>query len=66
MFHEHRLIEEFMDLQALWRRGARRLQALCTALTTAIVEALPFLTILSTTERRPFSRTTFCCTNQPS
>src|SRR6476619_2950437 len=37
-----------------------------TPLTTATVEALPFLRTLSYTERRPSLRTTFCCTAQPS
>ena len=37
-----------------------------TPLTTASVEALPFLITLSRTERRPFSRTIFCCTSDPS
>ncbi len=41
-------------------------KALCTALTTLKVEALPFLMMLSRTDRRPFSLTTFCCTSQPS
>ncbi len=40
--------------------------ALWTALTTLTVEALPFLMMLSSTERRPFWRTMFCCTSQPS
>ena len=38
-------------------------RAFCTPLTTATVEALPFLMTLSRTERRPFSRTMFCCTS---
>ncbi len=42
------------------------LSALRTALTTSSVEALPFLMMLSRTERRPSLRTTFCCTSQPS
>ena len=37
-----------------------------TPLTTASVEALPFLITLSSTERWPFSRTMFCCTSYPS
>ncbi len=40
--------------------------AFFTPLTTASVEALPFLMTLSRTERRPFSRTMFCCTSDPS
>ena len=41
-------------------------RALRTPLTTATVEASPFLMTLSRTERRPFVRTTFCWTAQPS
>src|SRR6202795_3836640 len=41
-------------------------RACYTPLTTASVEALPFLITLSSTERWPFSRTMFCCTNDPS
>ncbi len=41
-------------------------RALRTALTTVNVDALPFLITLSSTERRPFSRTMFCCTSHPS
>ena len=37
-----------------------------TPLTTVSVEALPFLMMLSSTERRPSSRTIFCCTIDPS
>jgi len=37
-----------------------------TAFTTSRVEALPFLMMLSSTERCPSRRTTFCCTSQPS
>ena len=37
-----------------------------TALTTSSVEALPFLIRLSSTERLPSWRTTFCWTSQPS
>src|ERR1700722_1284773 len=42
------------------------LRTLWTPLTTATVEALPFLSTLSNTERRPLLRTMFCCTAQPS
>src|ERR1700746_289114 len=45
-------------------RAASR--TLRTPLTTATVEALPFLSTLSNTERRPSWRTMFCCTAQPS
>ena len=41
-------------------------RACCTPLTTASVEALPFLMMLSNTERWPPSRTMFCCTSDPS
>ena len=41
-------------------------RAFFTPLTTANVEALPFLITLSRTERRPSSRTMFCCTSEPS
>src|SRR5277367_1255972 len=41
-------------------------RVLRTPLTTATVEASPFLMTLSRTERRPFVRTTFCWTAQPS
>ena len=41
-------------------------RTLRTPSTTASVEAPPFLMTLKSTERRPFSRTTFCCTAQPS
>ena len=41
-------------------------RAFFTPLTTASVEALPFLITLSKTERRPSSRTMFCCTSDPS
>src|SRR5271163_4207932 len=41
-------------------------RTLRTPLTTATVEALPFLRTLSNTERRPSLRTMFCCTAQPS
>ena len=41
-------------------------RAYFTPLTTASVEALPFLITLSKTERRPSSRTMFCCTIDPS
>ena len=41
-------------------------RAYLTPLTTASVEALPFLITLSRTERRPSSRTIFCCTSDPS
>ena len=37
-----------------------------TALTTVSVEALPFLMMLSRTERLPSARTMFCCTRLPS
>ncbi len=37
-----------------------------TALTTVNVEALPFLMMLSRTERLPSARTMFCCTRLPS
>ena len=37
-----------------------------TALTTESVEALPFLMMLSRTERCPSVRTMFCCTRLPS
>ncbi len=40
--------------------------ALFTPLTTASVEALPFLITLSSTARWPSSRTMFCCTSDPS
>jgi hypothetical protein len=48
------------------RGGADRLQRILTPLTTASVEAFPFLITLSKTERRPSSRTMFCCTIDPS
>jgi hypothetical protein len=45
-------------------------RAVCSAaftpLTTASVEALPFLMMLSRTDRLPSSRTMFCCTIAPS
>ena len=41
-------------------------RALFTPLTTASVEALPFLITLSRTARWPSSRTMFCCTSDPS
>ena len=47
------------DSRAPWR-------TLRTPLTTATVEALPFLMTLNKTERRPSFRTMFCCTVQPS
>ena len=47
--------------------AARETASAClTALTTASVEALPFLMMLSRTERRPSVRTMFCCTALPS
>src|SRR5580692_7318107 len=47
--------------------AARATTSAClTALTTASVDALPFLMMLSRTERRPSTRTTFCCTAKPS
>src|SRR5271154_1588310 len=42
------------------------LRTLRTPSTTVSVEAPPFLMTPISTERRPSSRTTFCCTNQPS
>src|SRR5258708_39839254 len=52
------------------RHGGGAARATCstlrTPLTTASVEALPFLITLSRTERLPFSWTMFCCTAQPS
>ena len=62
-FDEHRLIEQLLDLHAGRRRCARhRASASFTPLTTASVDALPFLMTLSSTERRPSVRTMFCCT----
>ena len=47
--------------------AARAVFSTCfTALTTVNVEALPFLMMLSRTERLPSCRTTFCWTIQPS
>ena len=37
-----------------------------TWLTTLSVDALPFLRMVSSTARRPFARTMFCCTWAPS
>ena len=47
--------------------AARATSSTClTALTTVNVEALPFLMMLSSTERLPSARTMFCCTRLPS
>src|ERR1700745_3278730 len=54
----------------MFKPGGAAARATCrtlrTPLTTASVEALPFLMTLSRTDRLPFSWTTFCCTAQPS
>ena len=64
--HEYRLVEEFTDLQAGGAAARSVFSAARTPLTTLSVDALPFLMMLSSTERRPFSRTMFCWTSQPS
>ena len=66
VLHEHRLVEQHIDLHAggaaFWISG----NAAFTRLTTSRVEASPFLMMVNSTERLPSARTMFCCTAQPS
>ena len=63
---EHRLAEEFLDFEAGWGGLARNLKSLLDLTDDVDGRGISVLDDAEQDERRPFSRTMFCCTRLPS